>query len=151
MKTKHLKAAAAAVSLLIASGPALATNTGLEFLGASPEALDVFQFTCPAGTVSARATVADTLNINNDNARMRVILEKVGQIPAAQADDPTEGGSSSRPAVRFGGRGTYRAMFLKTGSGADDYVGNITCRDIAGVAIDPANIPVLPANPQQDQ
>lgn len=28
MKTKHLKAAGAALSLLIASGPALATSTG---------------------------------------------------------------------------------------------------------------------------
>lgn len=49
MKIKHLKAAGAAISLLIASGPALATSTGPQTLGAFAEATDVFQFTCPAG------------------------------------------------------------------------------------------------------
>ena len=56
MNTKHLKAAGAAVSLLIASSPALATSTGPQTLLAFPEATDVFQFTCPPGRLMSNGS-----------------------------------------------------------------------------------------------
>jgi|SRR5918999_6445313 hypothetical protein len=80
MKTKYLKAAGAAVSLLIASGPALATSTGPQTLGAFAEATDVFQFTCPAGTVTVKWIISDTTVIVNVPARIRMGMTKVGQI-----------------------------------------------------------------------
>ena len=162
MKTKHLKAAAAAVSLLIASGPAVAISTGPETLGPSPVALDAFTFSCPLGAASARANVVDTnFPFFNAPARMRVILTKLAPVPpvAPQAEDvvpAATGGEGnlltpSLTVAVFGGAGPYRAMFLKTAAGFDSYVGNITCHDIFGVAINPAFIPVLPAVPQQNQ
>ncbi len=170
MKTKHLKAAGAAVSLLIASGPALATSTGPEFLGASPVTLDAFTFTCPAGTVSARARVSDQFLLNlfpvppsffNVPARMRVILTKAAPFPpaAAQVEDvnpaanggeglvPGPFGSPSAWATVFGGAGSYRAMFLKTDAGAERYAGDIECVLFGGGIFNPA----LPLNPQQNQ
>ncbi len=159
MKTKHLKAAGAAVSLLIASGPALAVSTGPETLGVSPVALDAFTFSCPLGTASARASVSDNLTFFNLPARMRVILTKLAVVPpfAPQAEDVTpalaggEGGNPSVTVAVFGGPGPYRAMFLKTAVGFESYVGSITCHNFFGFAISPATIPVLPAVPQQNQ
>ena len=100
MKTKHLKAAGAAVSLLIASGPALATSTGPQTLLAFPEATDVFQFTCPAGTVNVKWIVSDTTVIVNVPARIRMGMTNVGQIRFSVAEDKSpspggEGGLSS--------------------------------------------------------
>ncbi len=156
MKTKYLKAAATAVSLLIAAGPALATSTGPETLGPSAVALDAFTFDCPVGTASARARVADTrLPFFNVPARMRVILTKLAFAPfaARQVADTLpvlfggEGGAASATVAVFGGAGSYRAMFLKTAAGRDSYIGSITCHDAAGAIFNP----ILPAAPQQNQ
>jgi len=165
MKTKHLKAAGAAVSLLIASGPALATSTGLETLLAPATALDAFTFTCPAGTISARARVSDLFQFIFplpsfvNVARMRVVLTKTASSPvtAAQVEDlnPVAGGgegdrfSPATPsawATVVGGAGSYRAMFLKTDAEPELYVGDIECVLLFGIAN-----PALPANPQQNQ
>ncbi|MGH8533261.1 MAG: hypothetical protein ACREV1_11205 [Gammaproteobacteria bacterium] len=152
MKTKHLKAAGAAVSLLIASGPALATSTGPQTLGAFAEATDVFQFTCPARTVMVRWNVSDTTVIVNVPARIRMGMTKVGQIHFFQREDnlpgPSgEGGSFSTSGALAGGAGTYQAIIYKTDAGADSYEGHISCTRDDGVAI----TPVLPAVPQQNQ
>ncbi len=165
MISKHLKAAGAAVSLLVASSPALAVSTGSQILGASPVALDAYTFTCPIGTFSARASVADTVfPFFNVPARMRVVLTKAAAFPTAapQAEDALpallggEGLASSPRVIVFGGTGPYRAMFSKTAGGFDSYVGTITCNTIFGIPILPAVIPDLPplgplAIPQQNQ
>ena len=152
MKTKHLKAAGAAVSLLIASGPALATSTGPQTLLAFPEATDVFQFTCPAGTVNVKWIVSDTTVIVNVPARIRMGMTNVGQIRFSVAEDKSpspggEGGLSSNNGTLAGGAGTYQAIVYKTDVGADSYESNISCTRSDGVAMNP----FLPAVPQQNQ
>src|SRR5918999_5945118 len=103
MKTKYLKAAGAAVSLLIASGPALATSTGPQTLGAFAEATDVFQFTCPAGTVTVKWIISDTTVIVNVPARIRMGMTKVGQIHWFVAEDNSNNGGEGGP---FSNNGT---------------------------------------------
>jgi hypothetical protein len=95
MKTKYLKAAGAAVSLLIASGPALATSTGPQTLGAFAEATDVFQFTCPAGTKNVRWGISDTTVIKNVAARIRMAMTKVGQTRFEVREDNSLGAPGS--------------------------------------------------------
>jgi hypothetical protein len=150
MKTKYLKAAGAAVSLLIASGPALATSTGPQTLGAFAEATDVFQFTCPAGmnpTKNVRWIVSDTTVISNVPARIRMGMTKVGLTHFFVFEDGDEGGSSSLSGALAGGPGTYQAIIFKTAAGADSYEGNISCTLSDGKPFNP----VLPAVPQQNQ
>lgn len=152
MKTKHLKAAGATVSLLIASSPVLATSTGPQTLGAFAEATDVFQFTCPAGTKNVRWGVSDTTVILNVPARIRMGMTKVGQISFFVQEDKSppgggEGGLSSNGGGLAGGAGVYQAIVYKTDIGADSYEGSISCTRFDGVAINP----VLPAVPQQNQ
>ncbi|MSQ48513.1 MAG: hypothetical protein EXR78_09070 [Deltaproteobacteria bacterium] len=50
MDTKILRSFGTAALLisLIATSPALATSTGLQALGTSANAIDVYTFTCPA-------------------------------------------------------------------------------------------------------
>jgi hypothetical protein len=156
MTTKTLKSVYAAVSLLIGIGsaaPALATSTGVEFLGAAPVATDIFTFACPAGTTFARANVADLFGIVNIPARMRVMLFKSPfGVTVEDANPPAaggEGGLASPTANRFGGPGVYHAMFYKTAGGADNYLGNLTCHGpgfVGGVFH-----PFLPGSPQQNQ
>ncbi len=147
MKTKQFKAAGAAVFLLIASGPALATSTGPQTLGAFAEATDVFQFTCPAGTQYARWIVSDTTVILNVPARIRMGMTKVGQIRFSVIEDGGEGGSPSNDPALAGGAGVYQAIVFKTAAGADSYEGNISCTLSDGQSFNP----VLPAVPQQNQ
>jgi hypothetical protein len=157
MKTKHLKAAGAAVSLLIASSPTLATSTGPQTLGELATATDVFQFTCPAGTNPTkyvRWNVSDTTVISNVPARIRMGMTKVGLTHFFVVEDnlpgPTaggEGGSFSNSGALAGGPGTYQAIIFKTAAGADSYEGFISCTLADGT---PHN-PVLPAVPQQNQ
>ncbi len=165
MKTKHLKAAGAAVSLLIASSPALATPTFPETLGPPVTALDAFTFSCPTKplTVYARARVHDTAppfagGIFNPQARMRVVLTKLASVPpfAPQVEDMVPAGtageapdllSPSTWAIVVGGSGFYRAMFLKTADGPESYWGDIECILAGGVIFNP----FLPPVPQQNQ
>jgi hypothetical protein len=126
MKTKYLKAAGAAVSLLIASGPALATSTGPQTLGALETATDVFQFTCPVGTVNVKWIVSDTTVILNVPARIRMGMTKVGQIRFNVVEDGDEGGLSSNNGTLAGGSGVYQAIVFKTAAGADSYEAELT-------------------------
>jgi hypothetical protein len=157
MKTKYLKAAGAAVSLLIASSPVLATSTGPQTLGASATATDVFEFTCPAGTnptKNVRWNVSDTPVILNVPARIRMGMTKVGQIHFFVVEDnlpgPTaggEGGSFSNSGALAGGPGTYQMIIFKTDVGADSYEGLVSCTLADGQPFNPP----LPAVPQQNQ
>ena len=138
MKTKHLEAAAAAVSLLIASGPAQATDTGAQTLGSPSTAMDVFEFTCSDKFRIAVANVTDTTTLINV-AHMRVILEKVGQPVVLQAGTiGVTGEATTSEDVRLnGGAGTYRAMFVKTANLAESYTSNLMCSSLTGTPDNP--------------
>ena len=133
--------AAAFLTGLATASPALATSTGLQALGGSVNAIDVWTFTCPAGVgVRARANVFDVAPINNP-AFMQVVLGKAGFV-SAQATDVLpvpfgEGGVSSPTAQVIGGSGLYTVAFKKTSTGTEGYVGTVVCCNVAGVCINP--------------
>ncbi len=135
MKTKHRKAAAAAVSLLIVSSPALATSTGRQTLGQPRVAMDVFSFECPPGTPTVIAGVNDVPPVSNV-AHMRVTLVgNVGEVFVAQGEDISPGIGRNGPEAKLGGPGPdatgelleYVAIFHKTAGGKEDYIGEIVC------------------------
>lgn len=116
--------------------PALATSTGVQLLGKSETAGDAFTFTCPDGTISARANVED-LAPANPLAKMRAMLER--RFSAAQTTDVNPPGSAgentsdststpSGNAVLSRGPGFYLASFFKTAKGEERYRGSVVCR-----------------------
>lgn len=75
MNKNMLKGVSAMALLLVALGNAssvLAFSTGLQTLGASRTATDVWTVNCPSGTVRLRVDVLDRLTINNPAARICV-------------------------------------------------------------------------------
>jgi hypothetical protein len=134
----------------------LATSTGLQTLGVSATATDVFTFTCPTGTISASANVTDIaahFPFFNVPARMRVMLVK--DHGAAQAEDVLplanggEDGPASGNAVLAKGPGLYHMMFFKTAPGTEAYIGNVVCNSIFLPPFNPVFAP-LP-QPSQNQ
>ena len=134
MNTKTLKGMGAAASLLIgigAASPVLATFTPGQVLGAAPNSIDVWTFSCPAGTASAIARVHDTPAVFNAAALMQVVLGENG-LPTDQETDFGEGGAPSAFAVVPDGPGLYAMAFKKTAGGVDSYIGEAYCVTAAG-------------------
>lgn len=137
---RTLTPAYAAVFLLVGLGsafPALATGTGQRQLGDAANAFHAFKFTCPAGTISARAKVADITPPPNARALMRVKLFKDGDTANAEdvAPPPSGEGSASSPspnAELAKGPGAYRAFFYKTAAEREDYIGTVDCKTFSG-------------------
>ena len=146
MNTKTLKGMGAAASLLIgigAASPALATLTGPQTLGAAPNSIDAWTFSCPVGTVSAVARVYDTVAVFNAAAQMQVVLGEDG-FPTIQWTDlipfaTGEGGLPSPYAVvPFDGAGLqYALAFKKTAGGVDSYIGEAYCVIGGGALFNP--------------
>ncbi len=145
MNTKTLKGMGATASLLIgigAASPALAdTFTGLQGLGAAGNAIDVWTFICPAGTVSAQARVFDNNPPFNAPALMQVVLGEDG-FPTVQATDQNpfangEGGGPSPYAVAADGPGLYAMAFKKTAGGVEAYIGSARCVNAGGGILNP--------------
>lgn len=140
MNTKTIKGVGVAASLVIgigAASPALATGTGPQLLGVAANAIDVWTFSCPGGTVSANARVSDTLAVVNAAALMQVVSGEDG-LPTAQATDQNpfasgEGGGPSPAAVVADGPGLYAMAFKKTAGGVDSYIGEAVCVTGAGI------------------
>ena len=124
------------------SAPVLATSTGVQNLGAPATALDVYTFTCPVGTVSARARVHDLTVINNIPASMRLALGFDGAPTVTVSDvNPAatggEGGNPSAFAVVADGAGPYAMAVGKTAVGADAYMAEAVCVNGVGVFSNP--------------
>jgi hypothetical protein len=141
METPHLTCMGAAVALLVGIGvssPAQAF-TVTQTLGSSPVATDIIQFTCPAGTASARGQIRDIAPVAAPLVRLG--LFKPGLMPVVQAAQ--EGISST--VARAGGPGMYWAIITKTAPGNEGYSVNINCHNAAGSILPAARIS-LPQN-----
>jgi hypothetical protein len=102
--------------------PAFATSTGSQWLGAPVNNIDVWRFSCPAGSNGAVARVSDKAPVRP--ALMQVVLSKDG-IPTVQRTAPNEGQSTF--AIVNDGSGSYTVAFKKTGFGWERYIGDVFC------------------------
>lgn len=140
---KTLTPAYAAVFILAGLGsafPALAESTGLQTLGDAATAIDVYKFTCPGGTIGARAKIEDLNPPLNTSALLRVKLVKDHRVSLAEDLNPSssagEGSEStpspSEPAVLAIGPGKYLVLFYKTAAGKEKYRGSVVCKRSSG-------------------
>lgn len=132
--------AAALLSGLATTSPALATSTGIQMLGTAKNAIDVWTFTCPGSMGRPQANVSD-IAPDSPLTYMQVVLGKAG-FGSSQATDvlpiPSgEGGAASPTVLVVGGSGLYTVAFKKTGVGVEFYTGKVVCCNLNGDCINP--------------
>jgi len=132
MNTKRIKVAWAAIAMILGlsgASSALAFDTGIQGLGFSPVSTDVWQLTCPAGTVSARAQVRDILP-PAAVPMVRIGVFKPGFLPLPTVQAPQEG--LSLVVGRFAGSGAYHVIVSKDLAGVESYRAVFNCHNAAG-------------------
>jgi hypothetical protein len=124
MKKQIQKVGVSAILALSFSAvtPAFATSTGGQWLGFPANSIEVWRFSCPAGSNGAVARVSDTAPVRP--ALMQVVLSK-DSIPTIQRTAPNEGQSTF--ATVNDGSGSYTVAFKKTGFGWERYIGHVFC------------------------
>lgn len=122
MKTQKERIAASLLLLMGAATPALASSTGPQALGFPANSIDVWTFTCAAGTNGAAARVTDNAPVHP--ALMQVVLGK-DSLPTVPGAAPNEGQSSLVSVTD--GSGVYTVAFKKTIAGAENYTGEVFC------------------------
>jgi hypothetical protein len=138
MKTQHLIFMGTAVALLAGIGvssPTQAFDVTNQPLGVSSVATDIIQFTCPAGTTSARGSIRDIAPVAAPLVRLG-LFKPPGLMTVVEA--PPEG--LSPVAIRASGPGTYWAVINKTGPIRERYNVTINCHNAAGGILPAAGI-----------
>lgn len=128
MNTYKQKTVAVTVSIIVGlctAPSAIATNTGLQTLGTPANSIDVFTFTCPAGS-GPRARVNDSITPSPVGVSMQAVLGQ-NSVPTVQVTDTSDDGLPSAWTSIIPVAGPHVVAFKKTGAAAESYNGEIQC------------------------
>ena len=116
---------------LCTASSAIATNTGLQTLGNSVNSIDVFTFTCPAGS-GPRARVNDSITPSPAGVSMQAVLGQ-SSVPTVQVTDTSDDGLPSAWTSIIPVAGSHVVAFKKTGAATESYNGEVQCCTISAV------------------